>query len=60
MANQNPFARSEDIVLDDLRTMRTKARKSTVPVSEPTKSRRSSPIMALYKQLGINLQDLQA
>lgn len=61
---RNPFTRSEERVLGELRAQRDRVkRQRPLPKagSEVGKvsRRRSSPILALYDRLGINPKDLQ-
>lgn len=60
----NPFTRSEERVLGELRAQRDRVkRQPSLPKagSEVGKvsRRRSNPILALYDRLGVNLKDLQ-
>lgn len=62
---RNSFTRSEERVLGELRAQRDRVqRQRPLPKagSEVGKvsRRRSSPILALYNRLGVNLKDLQA
>jgi hypothetical protein len=62
---RNPFARSSERVLDRLRAGRDRtARQRPLPKlgteGGKVSRRRSSPVLALYKRLGVNLKDLQA
>lgn len=63
-AIQNPFARSEERVLARLRASSDKTREQRPLPKLGTEGgkvsrRRSNPILAEYKRLGINLKDLQ-
>jgi hypothetical protein len=61
---KNSFARSEERVLARLRAGSDKAKRER-PLPKlgaeggKVSRRRSSPIMALYKRLGVNLKNLQ-
>ncbi len=61
----NPFARSEEKVLARLRAGSDKTKRER-PLPKlgaeggRVSRRRSSPVAALYKRLGVNLKELQA
>ncbi|KKN44221.1 hypothetical protein LCGC14_0695320 [marine sediment metagenome] len=61
---KNPFARSEERVLDRLRASRDRtARTRPLPKlgteGGKVSRRRSSPVLALYERLGVDVKDLQ-
>lgn len=61
---RNPFTRSEERVLGELRAQRDRVKqqrplpKAGSEVGKVSR-RRSSPVVALYNRLGVNLKDLQ-
>lgn len=62
---RNPFARTEERILGRLRASSERTRRQRpLPAlgTEGSKvsKRRSSPVLALYKRLGVDLKDLQA
>ena len=62
---KNPFARSEERVMERLRagSERTKKQRPLPKLGAEVgkvSRRRSSPVLALYRRLGINVKDLQA
>ena len=62
---RNPFARSEERVLEKLRAGRDRTERARPLPKLGTEGskvsrRRSSPVLALYKRLGVRLKDLQA
>lgn len=62
---RNPFTRSEEKVLAQLRAGSDRAKRQR-PLPKlgaevgKVSRRRSSPVLAAYKRLGVNVKDLQA
>ncbi len=62
---RNPFARSEERVLDRLRASRDRTERARPLPKLGTEGgkvsrRRSSRVLALYERLGVDVKDLQA
>lgn len=61
----NPFTRSEERIISELRAGRDTAKRQR-PLPKlgaevgKVSRRRSSPVLAAYKRLGVNIKDLQA
>lgn len=65
MAILSPFTRSEERIISELRGQRDRAKRQRplprlgAEVGKVSR-RRSSPVLALYRRLGVNVKDLQA